>query len=47
VSHFDGIEPRIIEHVVVIVQVDWLFDTPGVNPGEAAHGGGKMAIGSG
>src|SRR5207244_642278 len=42
VAHLDGIEPRIIEHVVVIVQVNRLFDTPGVNPSEAAYGGGKV-----
>ena len=47
VAHLDGIEPRIIEHVVVLVEVDGLLGGAGLDAGEAADGGGEVAVGAG
>ncbi len=41
---FDGVQPGIVEHVVVRIQVDGLLHGAGVHPGEAADGHGQVAV---
>ena len=46
-AHFHGIEPRVIEHILLIViQVDGLLDGFGVDAGQAAHGQGEVTVGT-
>src|ERR1017187_10209968 len=47
VAHLDGVQPGVIEHVIVFQEIDGLFDAARVNAGEAADGGGKVPVGTG
>ena len=46
VADFDGVEPGVVEHVVVSVQIDGLLDAARADAGEAADGGGEVAVGA-
>src|SRR5208283_2877984 len=43
-AHLHRIEPRVVEGVVAIVEVDRLFDGTNVQPGEAPYGFRKMPV---
>jgi len=44
VPDLDGVEPRVVENVVILIEVDRLLDGFGVNAGQAANGGGQVAV---
>jgi hypothetical protein len=44
VAHFHRIEPRVVENIVVVVQVDGLFHGAGLDTGQAADSGGQVAV---
>ena len=46
VPDFDGVQPRVVEHVVVIVQIDRLLHGARVNARQPVDGGGQVAVGT-
>ena len=45
-AHLDGIDPREIESVVIVVESHYLFDRTDIDTRQAAHGPRQMAVGA-